>query len=201
MPAAPAGPCGVRYLRLPVLDRQLHRDPQPLPVARGLGDVIAHLLGGLRDDTWRSHRARLNPRAPALPAAPSPCAVLPDTFPPGWSSTAPLLPRARFPPPSELFPRDLLIPPQQDALPTPPGTSFTAPLPGHAPLGLPIPAPPVPGTYQPQGSDLGGQRGRGSDLSAGAAQVNCGDSAASAAPARPRDPRPPPAPAAGTYRL
>lgn len=41
-------PRGIEYLSLPVLDGQLHRDPQPLPVTRGLGDVIADFFGGLR---------------------------------------------------------------------------------------------------------------------------------------------------------
>lgn len=58
---------------------------------------------------------------------------------------------ARFPPPSELisslplkFSPGFTHSPQQDALPTPPGTSFTAPLPGYAPLGLPVPLSPLP---------------------------------------------------------
>lgn len=33
---------------MPVLDGELHRDPEPLPVTRGLGNVITDLLGGLR---------------------------------------------------------------------------------------------------------------------------------------------------------
>lgn len=208
-PAAPAGPCGVRYLRLPVLDRQLHRDPQPLPVARGLGDVIAHLLGGLRDDTWRSHRARVRAESPsAAPGFFFVCGIAEHPF----SRMEQHGPGTYCIPPSQdplQLPRDSIIPPAGHASHPPfshPGTCFhsargvfhpSPPLPGLPP---PCPrssnSPPVPGTYQPQRSDLGGQRGRGSDLAAGAAQVNCGDSAASAAPAGPRGPRPPPAPAA-----
>lgn len=41
-------PRGIEYLSLPVLDGELHRDPQPLPVSRGLGNVIADFFGGLR---------------------------------------------------------------------------------------------------------------------------------------------------------
>lgn len=101
----------MRYLRLPVLDRQLHRDPQPLPVARGLGDVIAHLLGGLRDDTWRSHRARIRAESPsAAPRFFSVCRTAEHPF----CRMEQHRPRTYFIPPSQgplQFPRDSLIPP------------------------------------------------------------------------------------------
>lgn len=58
-----------------------------------------------------------------------------------------------------------------------------------------LPAPHSPVTYQPEGSDLGGQSGGGADLPAGAAQVHCGHSNASSD----RD-APPPAPPLPTRR-
>lgn len=54
-------PRGVQYLRLPVLDGELHRDPQPLPVPRGLGDVITDLFGRLRTThIFQSEKPRMN---------------------------------------------------------------------------------------------------------------------------------------------
>ena len=41
-----SGP-GCTYSGLPVLDGQLHSDPQALPVTGGLGNVITNFLGRL----------------------------------------------------------------------------------------------------------------------------------------------------------
>lgn len=160
-PAAPGGPCGVRYLRLPVLDRQLHRDPQPLPVARGLGDVIAHLLGGLRDDTWRSHRARIRAESPsAAPGFFSVCRTAEHPF----CTMEQHRPRTYFIPPSQgplQFPRDSLtsptrtrfppsIPTPQDMLPLRSGHVSSLP-------SLPslLQVPPSPVRTSPRGPILG----------------------------------------------
>lgn len=165
-PAAPGGPCGVRYLRLPVLDRQLHRDPQPLPVARGLGDVIAHLLGGLRDNTWRSHRARIRVESPsAAPGFFSVCRTAEHPF----CTMEQHRPRTYFIPPSQgplQFPRDSLTPPPGHASHPPfprRRTCFHSardmfhPFPPRPPSSLPslLQVPPSPVRTSPRGPILG----------------------------------------------
>lgn len=114
-----AAPSGVRYLGLPVLDGELHRDPQPLPVARGLGNVITDLLGRLK----RAHPGVRQPSAEGSRAAPRRATRL---LPPGGDSAA----APAGPCPSSHGPRVEEAPPP------------SAPAPG----GLPVPSPPLPDT-------------------------------------------------------
>lgn len=46
------------YRCLPVLDRQLHGDPQTLPVTGGLGNVITNFLGRLLRKQWTAEISR-----------------------------------------------------------------------------------------------------------------------------------------------
>lgn len=171
-PAAPAGPCGVRYLRLPVLDRQLHRDPQPLPVARGLSDVIAHLLGGLRGDTWRSHRARVKAESPsAAPGFSSVCGTAERLFsrteqhrPGAPQGTLPTTLGTYFipPPPQDSinFPRDSLILPSRTRFPLRSGHASSLSSQATLAPDLPPPCPrppkaPSPVRTNPRGPILG----------------------------------------------
>lgn len=52
------------YSCLSVLDCQLHGDPQALPVASGLGDVVTNFLGRLERETavWVSSGSNRKPR-------------------------------------------------------------------------------------------------------------------------------------------
>lgn len=170
---------------MPVLDGELHRDPQPLPVTRGLGNVITDLLGRLR----RKHRLpSAKPslgsqhKTPTPQETPSPpevlllcCKIAKKSFfsashmarAPTATGAAQDLLQPGPPPPTR----------QHPTRPSPPQPSEASGQPRSHPRFRPPPAR-CRGTYQTERADLGGQSGGGADLPAGAAQIHCGHSTA-----------------------